>query len=132
MKTIWCNGTFDILHPGHIELFKIAKSLGDRLIVATDSDNKIKKAKGSNRPVNNLSFRKTLLESIKYIDVVLVFDSDEELNSLIKIYSPDVMLLGSDWEGRNIVGGKYAKEIKFLPRLVEHASSDIINKITNI
>ena len=132
MKTIWCNGTFDILHPGHIELFKIAKSLGDRLIVATDSDNKIKKAKGSNRPVNNLSFRKTLLESIKYIDVVLVFDSDEELNSLIKTYSPDVMLLGSDWEGRNIVGGKYAKEIKFLPRLVEHASSDIINKITNI
>ena len=132
MKTIWCNGTFDILHPGHIELFKIAKSLGDRLIVATDSDNKIKKAKGSNRPVNNLSFRKTLLESIKYIDVVLVFDSDEELNSLIKIYSPDVMLLGSDWEGKNIVGGKYAKEIKFLPRLVEHASSDIINKITNI
>ena len=82
MKTIWCNGTFDILHPGHIELFKIAKSLGDRLIVATDS--------------------------------------------------PDVMLLGSDWEGKNIVGGKYAKEIKFLPRLVEHASSDIINKITNI
>lgn len=132
MKTIWCNGTFDILHPGHIELFKIAKSLGDRLIVATDSDNKIKKAKGSNRPVNNLSFRKTLLESIKYIDVVLVFDSDEELNSLIKIYSPDVMLLGSDWEGKNIVGGKYAKEIKFLPRLVEHASSSIINKITNI
>ncbi len=125
MKTIWCNGTFDILHPGHIELFKIAKSLGDRLIVATDSDNKIKKAKGSNRPVNNLSFR-------KYIDVVIVFDSEEELNSLIKIYSPDVMLLGSDWEGRNIVGGKYAKEIKFLPRLVEHASSDIINKITNI
>jgi|TARA_R100001509_G_scaffold50111_1_gene27446 D-beta-D-heptose 7-phosphate kinase/D-beta-D-heptose 1-phosphate adenosyltransferase len=130
MKTIWCNGTFDILHPGHIELFKIAKSLGDKLIVATDSDSKIKKAKGLNRPVNNLSFRKTLLESIKYIDVVLVFDSDEELNSLIKIYSPDVMLLGSDWEGKNIVGEEYAKEIKFLPRLVEHASSDIINKIT--
>ena len=70
------------------------------------------------------------MESIKYIDVVLVFDSNEELNSLVKIYSPDIMLLGSDWIGKNIIGKSYAKEIKFLPRLVEHASSDIINKIT--
>lgn len=130
MKTIWCNGTFDILHPGHIELFKIGKSLGDRLIVATDSDEKIKKAKGDGRPVNNLSARKILLESIKYIDVVLVFGSNEELSSLIKIYSPDIMLLGSDWEGKSVIGQEYAKEVKFLPRLTEYASSNIIHKIT--
>ena len=54
MKTVWCNGTFDILHPGHIQLFKVARSLGDRVIVATDNDEKIKKDKGDDRPVNDL------------------------------------------------------------------------------
>ena len=65
---------------------------------------KIKKSKGEGRPVNNLSARKIMLESIKYIDVVLVFGSNEELNSLVKIYSPDIMLLGGDWEGKPVIG----------------------------
>ena len=53
-KIVWCNGTFDIIHPGHIKLFKVGKSLGDKLIVATDTDEKIRKDKGANKPVNSL------------------------------------------------------------------------------
>ena len=95
MKTVWCNGCFDILHPGHIELFKVARSLGDRVVVGIDSDEKVRRDKGPLRPINNLSFRKTMLESIRYIDLVLPFDSKEELEQMIELYSPYIHLLGS-------------------------------------
>ena len=83
MKTIWCNGTFDVLHPGHVELFKVAKSLGDKLVVAIDSDEKIKRDKGADRPINSLESRKAILEAIKYIDIVIVFNTAKELAGLI-------------------------------------------------
>ena len=73
-KIIWTNGCFDVLHRGHIELFKYAKSLGTKLYVGIDSDEKIKKDKGNSRPYNNLDDRYFLLESIKYIDKIFVFD----------------------------------------------------------
>ena len=88
MKIIWCNGTFDMLHPGHIQLFKVARSLGDRVIVATDTDEKIKKDKGFDRPVNDLCHRVAMLEAIKYIDVVLTFNDRAELEGLIQMYNP--------------------------------------------
>ena len=68
MRIVWTNGCFDILHPGHIELFKACKALGDRLIVGVDTDKKVSEDKGSQRPINNLEYRKTMLECIKYID----------------------------------------------------------------
>ena len=129
MKTVWCNGTFDILHPGHIQLFKTARSLGDRVIVATDTDDKIRRAKGHTRPVNDLCYRMTMLESIKYIDVVHYFDTRQELESLIKLYSPDILLLGGDWEGGDVVGAEFAKEVRFLPRVGDYSSSAVIKKI---
>ena len=97
MTTVWTNGTFDILHPGHIELFKVARALGDRVIVATDTDEKIKKDKGFDRPVNDLCHRVAMLEAIKYIDVVLTFNDRAELEGLIQMYNPDILLLGDDW-----------------------------------
>ena len=84
MKTVWCNGCFDILHPGHIELFKVARSLGDRVVVGIDSDES-GRDKGPLRPINNLSFRKAMLESLRY--VILFCDSKEELEQLIELYS---------------------------------------------
>ena len=71
MITVWTNGCFDILHPGHIELFKVAKSLGDRLIVGVDTDLKVKADKGANRPINNLEYRKAMLESVSYTHLTL-------------------------------------------------------------
>ena len=71
---IWTNGCFDILHRGHIELFKYAKSLGDKLIVGVDSDKKVRKDKGKGRPINNLEDRVEILRSIKYIDNIIVIN----------------------------------------------------------
>ena len=132
MKTVWCNGTFDILHPGHIQLFKVARSLGDRVIVATDTDEKIKKDKGDDRPVNDLSYRVAMLEAIKYIDVVLTFGDRKELEGLIQLYNPDILLLGDDWRHGDVVGRKYAKEVRFLPRVGGYASSNIVKRIHNL
>ena len=67
---IWTNGCFDILHRGHIEMFRYAKSLGDELVVGVDSDEKVKLDKGEDRPINNLQDRILMLQSIKYIDKV--------------------------------------------------------------
>ena len=127
-RIVWCNGTFDILHPGHIELFKVGKSLGDKLIVATDTDEKIRQDKGASKPVNNLCHRVSMLQAIKYIDEVLYFNDRKELEGLIKLYMPDILLLGDDWKGGDVVGKEYAREVRFLPRL-NYSTTDIIKKI---
>ena len=127
-RIVWCNGTFDILHPGHIELFKVGKSLGDKLIVATDTDEKIRQDKGASKPVNNLCDRISMLQAIKNIDEVLYFGNRKELEGLIELYSPDILLLGDDWKGGDVVGIQYAKEVRFLPRL-NYSTTNIIKKI---
>jgi len=127
-RIVWCNGTFDILHPGHIELFKVGKSLGDKLIVATDTDEKIRQDKGTSKPINNLCDRISMLQAIKYIDEVFYFNDRKELEGLIELYSPDILLLGDDWKGGDIVGIQYAKEVRFLPRL-NYSTTHIIDKI---
>ena len=127
-KIVWCNGTFDILHPGHIELFKVGASLGKKLIVATDTDEKIRKDKGAFKPVNNLCDRISMLQAIKYIDEVLYFNDRKELEGLIKLYMPDILLLGDDWKGGDVVGKEYAREVRFLARL-NYSTTDIIKKI---
>ena len=81
MKKIFVNGCFDILHRGHIELFQFAASLGDKLIVGIDSDERVKKSKGISRPFNNQDDRAFFLESIKYIDEIYIFDSSEDLSN---------------------------------------------------
>ena len=132
MSIVWTNGTFDILHPGHIQLFKVARSLGDKVIVATDTDEKIKKDKCDHKPVNNLCYRVAMLEAIKYIDVVHTFGDRKELEDLIMLYEPDILLLGDDWRYGDVVGREHAKEVRFLPRVGGYASSDTIKRIHNL
>ncbi len=94
MRIIWVNGCFDVLHRGHIELFKYAKSLGNRLVVGIDSDNRIKGSKGSSRPFNTSRDRKYVLQSIKYIDDVVEYDSDDELELYVNFLVRKLWLLG--------------------------------------
>ena len=103
MKIVFTNGTFDILHPGHIELFKVGASLGDKLIVPTDTDEKIRNDKGPSKPINDLCYRMSMLQSIRYIDTVHYFNSRKELEDLIEMYSPDILLLGGDWKNGDVV-----------------------------
>ena len=132
MSIVWTNGTFDILHPGHMQLFKVARSLGDKVIVATDTDAKIKKDKGDHKPVNNLCYRVAMLEAIKYIDVVHTFGSRQELEGLIQLYNPDILLLGDDWRDGDVVGWEHAGETRFLPRVGGYASSNTIERIKKL
>lgn len=127
MPKVWTNGCFDVLHRGHIELFKYAKSLGDELIVGIDSDRKVKHDKGGSRPVNNMEDRMAILHSIKYIDRVVHFDSKNELEELIRHHRPDFMVVGSDWKGKEIVGGKYAQKILFFERIEGYSTTKILN-----
>ncbi len=125
---VWTNGCFDVLHRGHIELFKYAKSLGDKLVVGVDSDEKVKLDKGNDRPINSLEDRTEMLLSIKYIDEVWCFNSTDELREVIKINKPDVMVIGSDWRGKPVIGEEYTKELLFFDRIGDYSTTKILEK----
>ena len=126
---VWTNGCFDILHRGHIELFKYAKSLGGELIVGIDTDEKVKLDKGEDRPINNLQDRIFTLQSIKYIDKVVPFDSTEDLRKTIRWYKPDIMVIGSDWRGKDVIGQEFTDKLVFFDRVEGYSTTDIIGKI---
>tara|TARA_R110002167_G_scaffold68699_1_gene193970 strand:- start:294 stop:674 length:381 start_codon:yes stop_codon:yes gene_type:complete len=123
---VWVNGCFDILHRGHFELLNYAKSLGDRLIVGIDSDEKVAQDKSPDRPYNKLDDRVYALESLKAIDKVMVFDSKDHLEWLVQKEQPDILVVGSDWKGKEIVGGQYAKKIVYFDRVGNYSTTDIL------
>ena len=125
---IWVNGCFDVLHMGHIELLRYAKLLGHTLIVGTDSDQRIKSNKGFSRPINNLALRVKFLEAIRYVDTVVSFDTDEQLNELIRFYNADTMVVGEEYKGRRIVGGECVKNIIFYPKQYGLSTTKLINQ----
>jgi D-beta-D-heptose 7-phosphate kinase/D-beta-D-heptose 1-phosphate adenosyltransferase len=128
---IFVNGCFDVLHPGHIHLFNFAKSHGKILYVGIDSDKRVKELKGPTRPIHNQEERKFLLENIKAIDEVFIFNSEEELTHLVKFIKPDIMIVGSDYRNKRVIGSEYAKELKFFGRIDEYSTTKIIQSITN-
>lgn len=129
MKKVFVNGTFDILHLGHLELLTFARSQGDWLTVAIDSDQRVKQLKGNSRPVNNVSERANLLRHLRAVDQVVVFDTDEELITLISQCS--VMVKGSDYRDKHIVGEDVCKEIIFFERLNGYSTTEKIQHIVN-
>ena len=125
---IWTSGCFDILHRGHIELFRYAKSLGDELVVGIDSDEKIRLDKGKNRPINDLQYRMTMLQSIKYIDKVIPFDNTKELRDTVKWYRPNIIVMGSDWKNKEVIGEDYAEKLIFFERVGNYSTTNMIRK----
>ena len=130
MKTIFVNGTFDILHPGHVQLLNYARSLGDSLIVAIDSDRRVQELKGKDRPINSEDDRKFMLENLRSVDTVLFFDSDQELEDICRLYNP-IMVKGSDYRGRTIIGQQYCKEIVFYDRIEPYSTTRTIQDISS-
>ncbi len=131
MTKVWVNGTFDIVHLGHIQMLKKAANLGDFLIVGVDSDRRVKELKGEQRPINKLLSRITLLEAIKYVDRVVSFDSDEELETLIKTMRPAIMVIGEEYKDKRIIGKEYVGEIVFFPKMEGFSSTNIINQLSS-
>ena len=123
---IWTNGCFDVLHRGHIELFRYAKSLGDELVVGIDTDDKVKKDKSEDRPINNLQDRMFMLKSIKYIDKVIPFDSIEDLRKTIRWYQTDLMVIGSDWKGKYVIGREFSDKLVFFDRVGDYSTTKIL------
>ena len=129
---VWANGTFDILHVGHLELFKFARSLltfnEGILIVGIDSDRRIKELKGEGRPFNKEKDRKYFLEQIKDVDSVEIFDSKEELERLIDLIQPHFMVVGEEYKGKQVIGSQFADEVRFFPRISGYSSTNILKK----
>jgi D-beta-D-heptose 7-phosphate kinase/D-beta-D-heptose 1-phosphate adenosyltransferase len=126
MKISFVNGCFDVLHPGHIKLLKYARSLGDYLIVAIDSDRKVAEMKGSERPIFSQHDRALMLKAIRYVDVVHVFDTKEDLEQLLESIQPDILVVGSDWKGKEVVGSQYAKSVRFFDRIGGYSTTKTI------
>ena len=95
------------------------------MLVAIDTDERISKLKGPKRPINFLADRKLLLENLKAVDAVWSFDSDEELEDIVRIYSPDIMVKGSDYSGGRIIGEQYCGDIVFLDRTNDSTTAKI-------
>jgi D-beta-D-heptose 7-phosphate kinase/D-beta-D-heptose 1-phosphate adenosyltransferase len=129
MKRIVVNGTFDILHSGHLALLNYAKSQGDFLVVAIDSDRRVQELKGPSRPVNTQSERQELLENLRAVDEVKIFDSDQELVDIIAECA--IMVKGSDYKGKSIVGEDNIAQIIFFNRIDGFSTTEKIQHIAN-
>ena len=117
---------------GHLKLLEQARSYPESFVyVLIDSDRRISELKGHTRPINSVLERKYLLEQLKTVDKVDIFDSDSELINLIKSYKPDIMLKGSDYKNKKIIGSEYCKHIEFFDRINEYSTTQKIHYITN-
>ena len=128
MVKVIVNGTFDVLHPGHLALLNFAKSLGDFLIVAIDTDDRVRQLKGPNRPINTQDERKLFLENLKAVDEVRIFNSSEELTNIVK--ECNIMVKGSDYKGRSVIGESHCQQVIYYDR-TEHSSTQKIQDIIN-
>lgn len=126
---VFVNGTFDVLHKGHLELLNYAKSLGDYLVVGIDTDERVKEKKGFARPVNSVEDRALMLTNLKAVDEVRCFSSDEELENMVKSVKPDIMVVGSDWKDKSVIGSYYAAKLIFFDRIDGYSTTKIIQSI---
>ena len=129
MIKVFVNGTFDLLHRGHLELLNYAKSFGDVLYVGIDTDERVKCNKGLSRPIYTLEERVFMLKNLKAVDIVLCFSSDKSLEGLVKTIKPDIMVVGSDWRDKSVIGSYYAAKLLFFDRIDEYSSTKTIQSI---
>ena len=127
MRKVFTNGCFDLLHVGHIKLLEFAGSQGDYLTVGIDDDKSVEALKGQNRPIVPVEERAQLLASIKWVDEVVVFSGNEELQAMLNEVKPDVIVKGSDWTKQEVVKSDTATVMLF--DHTGHSCTNIIKKI---
>ncbi len=132
LTVVFTNGCFDILHRGHLELLKFAKSLGDVLIVGLNDDESVRKLKGKGRPINKLEDRAFALLSTKWVDFVVPFSEDTP-ERVIRSIKPDVLVKGGDYSLDEIVGAEfvmsYGGRVEIFPYVKGYSTTGIIEKI---
>ena len=131
-KIVFTNGCFDILHAGHVSYLKKAKSKGDVLIVALNSDGSVRKLKGKGRPVQSISDRVQIMSALEMVDYVTVFNDPDPLKIIMRI-KPDVLVKGGDWTKQNIVGGEFVEscggKVFSLSYLKGYSTSSLIERM---
>jgi len=127
---VWVNGTFDVMHLGHIKLLEHANSLGI-VRVGLDTDERVKSKKGPNRPVNTLQDRIDFMKSIKYVDSVVSFDSDEELEKSIQEWDAKIMVIGDDYQYHEIIGNQFVDSISFFDKIKNKSTTKILKHENN-
>lgn len=131
MKRVFVNGTFDVLHLGHLELLNYARKQGDFLVVAIDSDSRVCEKKGPDRPMVDQVTRAEVLRNMRAVNEVMIFGSDEDLRDLVCQYHPDVMVVGSDWKGKQVIGSEYAGSLIFFDRDNDYSTTKILDNYSN-
>ena len=131
-KIVFTNGCFDLLHPGHIQLLEFAKSKGDILVVAVNTDASVKRLKGPTRPIVNEENRAAVLQALRHVDYVTLFDEDTPLE-LITLILPDILVKGADYTKDKVVGRKIVEEhggrIELAPLLKGASTTKIVEKV---
>lgn len=131
-KIVFTNGCFDILHPGHVSYLNEARNQGDLLFVGLNSDASVKRLKGEDRPINNEQSRKFMLENLRAIDFVEIFEEDTPYD-LIEQVKPSLLVKGGDWEVEQIVGHeiviKNGGEVRSLHFVDGHSTTTLIKEI---
>ena len=127
-KIVFTNGCFDLLHIGHVSLFMKAKSMGDILIVAINSDKSLSKLKGPKRPLVGEKDRAKLLLALKPVDYVVVF-GEQTPKEILSELRPDVLVKGGDYKLKDIVGREYVKKVYRFPFVKGKSTTNLINTI---
>jgi len=134
-RIVFTNGCFDILHIGHARYLHEAKSLGDHLVVAVNSDRSVRAIKGPERPVTSQDERAEMLAALGCVDSVVIFDEDTPLKA-IKYLMPDVLVKGGDWKPNEIVGGDIVLaaggEVRSIAFVEGSSTTGIIKRITDV
>ena len=129
-KVVFTNGCFDFIHRGHVTYLEKSKELGDYLIVGLNSDASVKRLKGENKPYNNQDDRKRVLESLKCVNEVIIFDEDTPYD-LIKRIQPDIITKGGDYKTKEEVVGNDLAEVKIIPFLEGYSTTRMLEKIND-
>jgi D-beta-D-heptose 7-phosphate kinase/D-beta-D-heptose 1-phosphate adenosyltransferase len=131
-KLVFTNGCFDILHVGHVRYLQAARSLGDALVVAINSDNSTRQLKGAQRPIVPQTERAEMLAALECVDFVTIFD-ELSPRSLIAALLPDVLVKGGDWQLDGIHGREEVEaaggRVLPLPFVAGKSTTNIIEKI---
>lgn len=129
-RCVWTNGCYDVLHIGHFRLFeqcrKIANELRCSFFIGIDSDNRVRKMKGEFRPCNTEDIRAESLLSIRGVDKVFVYDTDEELKNLIKKFRPHALVVGEEYRAKGVIGIEHAEAIVYFPKVDGYSTTRLI------
>ena len=127
-KIVFTNGCFDLLHIGHVSLFQKAKTLGDVLIVAINSDKSLAGLKGPKRPLVPQKNRTKLLAALSCIDYVVVFGEQTPYELLSKL-KPDILVKGGDYKIEDIIGREFVKKVYRYPLVAGKSTTNLIKLI---